>query len=169
MDFTKPKRIVLCVRIGLAFYGGQWIGRRAIAQSTSSAAPTTGDSGVAALRLQRSVAIYNFKTAGESGPKRGEEIYYIKCWMCHNQYTLQAQTGAVPLKDLYKRPRLITNGQPPVNDQTVAEKIRNGGPAMPAYRHTLSDADMADLLSYLKDESCCFEGDNPPRNPWYRY
>src|SRR5262245_65677650 len=37
---------------------------------------------------------------------------------------------------------------------------------MPAYRAALSDADMADLLTYLRSDSCCFE-DDPPRNPRY--
>jgi mono/diheme cytochrome c family protein len=145
---------------------GLWLAQEARAQGTSSAGTTQPRSGAAALALQRSVAIYNFKTTAESGPQRGEEIYYFKCWICHNSYTVKAGTGAVPLKELFKRPRLTT-GQP-VNDQTVAEKIRNGGPKMPAYRYVLSDADMADLLSYLRDERCCFE-DEPPRNPWYRY
>lgn len=167
MRLKKFRKIIFCVAISLALYGGQWIGRMAIAQNPPAAASPPAGSGAAGLQLQRSVAIYNFKTTGESGPKRGEEIYYIKCWMCHNKYTIAAKTGAVPLKDLYQRPRLI-NGQP-VNDQTVAEKIKTGSPVMPAYRYALSDADLADLLSYLKDVSCCFEGDEPPRNPAYRY
>src|SRR5262245_14360994 len=118
------------------------------------------------LNLQRAVAIYNYKTTAGSGWQRGEEIYYIKCWICHNEYTVNAKTGAVHLKGLYQRPRLIS-GQA-VNDQTVAEKIRNGGPGMPSYRRVLSDADMTDLLSYLREGHCCFEGSEPPHNPAYR-
>jgi mono/diheme cytochrome c family protein len=136
-------------------------------QETSETGSRPPGQDKAALALQRSVAIYNFRTTAESGPLRGEEIYFFKCWICHNSYTVKAGTGAVSLKDLYKRPRLAATGQP-VNDQTVAEKIRNGSPRMPAYRYTLSDADMADLLSYLRDDRCCFE-DEPPRNPRYRY
>lgn len=166
MKGTRLQRILACLAAGLVFSGTAGMGRRALAQTPAAPRPPAASSIPAALRYQRSVAIYNFKTAGESGPQRGEEIYYIKCWMCHNRYTIQAQTGAVPLKDLYKRPQLVS-GQP-VNDQTVAEKIRHGGPAMPAYRYSLSDADLADLLSYLR-ERCCFEADEPPRNPWYRY
>ena len=82
--------------------------------------------------------------------------------MCHNKY---AKTGPL-LHDLYQRSRLVSGE--PVNDQTVTEKIKNGGTGMPAYRHTLSDADLEDLLSYLR-EKCCFEADEPPRNPRYRY
>ncbi|MBI4460994.1 MAG: cytochrome c, partial [Acidobacteria bacterium] len=117
--------------------------------------------------LQRSVAIYNYKTTAPSGPLRGEEIYYIKCWMCHNKYTIKAGTPAARLQGLYQRPKLLSGK--PVTDEAVAEKIKRGGPAMPAYRYVLSDQDMADLLSYLRDGKCCFEGDEPPRNPRYRY
>ncbi|MGH2400297.1 MAG: carboxypeptidase regulatory-like domain-containing protein, partial [bacterium] len=110
---------------------------------------------------QRSVDIYAMRTSARSGPQRGEEIYYYKCWYCHNEY---AKTGP-PLKDLFKRP--LPSGQPR-SEREVAEKIRQGGPIMPAYRHVLTDADLADLLSYFKDPSCCFEGNEPPPNPRYR-
>ena len=56
----------------------------------------------------------------------------------------------------------------PVNDETVAEKIRNGGPRMPAYRYVLNDIDMADLLRYFREGQCCWDEDNPPVNPWYK-
>ena len=35
---------------------------------------------------QRSAAIYQFKKAAASGPDRGREIFYYKCWFCHNEY-----------------------------------------------------------------------------------
>ena len=37
-----------------------------------------------------------------------------------------------------------------MSEQSVAEKIRQGGSGMPAYGHTLDDADVADLLSYSR-------------------
>ena len=67
MGAMKPKNIILYLVIILVLYAGQGIGRRALAQNSSS--------GAADLKLQRSVAIYNFKTTAESGPLRGEEIY----------------------------------------------------------------------------------------------
>ena len=135
------------------------------AQQDAASTAARPQSAGAGLSRQRSVAIYNFKTTGESGPARGEEIYYFKCWYCHNSYTSNLGTGGVALKGLFNRPRLST-GQA-VSDATVAEKIRNGSSRMPAYRHVLTDADMADLLSYLRSEKCCFE-DQPPPNPAYR-
>jgi mono/diheme cytochrome c family protein len=135
------------------------------AQQAATGSP--GESGRAGLALQRSVEIFNFRTTAESGPRRGEEIYYFKCWYCHNSYTVKLGTGGVALKGLFTRPTLVTTGQP-VTTESVAEKIRNGSARMPAYRSTLTDADMADLLSYLRSDACCFE-DEPPSNPRYRY
>jgi mono/diheme cytochrome c family protein len=111
---------------------------------------------------QRSADLYTYTTSAKSGPQRGEELYFIKCWFCHNQW---AKTGPT-LKGLYNRPRMLT-GQP-VNDRTVAEKTRVGGPLMPAYRYALTEADMADLLAYIKSPQCCFEAEDPPPNPRYR-
>ena len=116
--------------------------------------------------FQRSVEIYKMNTSAQSGWQRGEEIYLYKCWHCHNQYTIAAGTAGTLLKDLYQQASLAS-GQP-VNDETVSEKIRNGGPMMPAFRLTLNDADVADLVSYLREGKCCFEGEEPPRNPRYR-
>jgi streptogramin lyase/mono/diheme cytochrome c family protein len=120
-----------------------------------------GQSAATKDEYQRSADIYGMRTSAQSGPQRGEEIYYYKCWFCHNQY---AKTGP-PLKNLFTRP--LPSGQPR-SDREVAEKIRQGGPLMPAYRHVLTDADLADLLSYFKSPTCCFEGDEPPPNPRYR-
>ena len=160
-------KVLLVIGLGVAFLGELHLAPKANAQAASSSATTRPDSSSSALTLQRSVKIYNYKTTAEKGPLRGEEIYYYKCWMCHNSYTIKLGTGAVPLKDIFKRSTLIA-GQP-VNDQTVSEKIKNGGPKMPAFRNTLNDTDIADVLSYLRDEKCCFEGLEPPRNPGYRY
>src|SRR6266571_6541311 len=110
---------------------------------------------------QRSLQIYEFRKAAESGPERGQEIYYYKCWFCHNEFVKDVPQ----LKGLYQKPQLLS-GQP-VSDDTVKDKIRNGGPAMAAYKYTLSDVDLNDLVSYLR-EKCCWDSDSPPPNPRYR-
>jgi mono/diheme cytochrome c family protein len=152
--------LALAASVGIAHAAWQLVADARARQA--DAPPVQAD----ALALQRSVAIYNFRTTAQEGPGRGEEIYYFKCWYCHNAYTVAAGTGAMSLKGLFTRPKLVTTGQP-VSDETVAEKIRRGSARMPAYRYALSDADMSDLLSYLRDDRCCFE-DEPPRNPSYR-
>jgi streptogramin lyase/mono/diheme cytochrome c family protein len=112
--------------------------------------------------LQRSLRLDTYKILGDSGAARGENIYFYKCWMCHNQYA----KGGPLLKDLYQRENL-TSGDP-VNDDNVTAKIKEGGPLMPAFRTSLSDADIADLRAYFHSGKCCVEGENPPANPWYR-
>ena len=119
--------------------------------------------------LQRSWEILNFKRFADSGPERGKEIYFYKCWVCHNDYTRAAGSPAPTLRDLYKRPKLLS-GQP-VNDQTITAKIKNGGANMPGYQYTLSDQDLADLVSFFREGKCCWEDSEekePPRNPRYK-
>ena len=119
--------------------------------------------------------LWYFQRLASSGWQRGQEIYYMRCWICHNEYTVIAEPGAAPsLRDLYKRPRLM-NGQP-VNDQTVAAFVRAGTGRMPSYSpQYFKDADLADLVVYLR-EKCgtfktgggCFDEHNPPANPAYK-
>src|SRR5258708_5184099 len=112
--------------------------------------------------LQRSLRLDTYKILADSGAARGENIYFYKCWMCHNQYAKSAPL----LKDIYQRENL-TSGDP-VNDDNVTAKIKEGGAGMPAFRTSLSDADIADLRAYFHSGKCCAEGENPPANPWYR-
>jgi hypothetical protein len=39
---------------------------------------------------------------------------------------------------------------------------------MPGFWHGLSDSDIADLLSYVREGKCCFESEEPPSNPLYK-
>jgi len=110
---------------------------------------------------QRALEIYEFRKAAASGAERGQEIFYYKCWFCHNEFV----QGIPQLKGLYQKPNLLSGES--VNDDAVKEKIRNGGAGMAAYKYTLSDADLNDLVSYLR-EKCCWDSDTPPLNPRYR-
>src|SRR5258708_21651568 len=85
---------------------------------------------------QRALEIYEFRKAAQSGPSRGQEIYFYKCWICHNEL---AEGGAPKLVGLFKRATLVTGD--PLNDDTIKNQIRNGSANMPAYKHVLSDAD----------------------------
>lgn len=160
MDCGKVSRILAGTAIMLALTTGSQIARHAWAQEGSSQ-PGASKKEPAKDYNQRSLEIYEFRKAAKSGPQRGEEIFYYKCWYCHNEYT----KGAPQLKGLYSHPKLIS-GQP-VNDDTVRDKIREGGPGMPAYKHTLSDDDLKDLVSYIR-EKCCWNSEAPPANPRYR-
>ena len=112
--------------------------------------------------LQRSRMLDTYRVVADSGAGRGENIYFFKCWMCHNQY---AKTGPL-LKDLYQRKNLVTGAA--VSDESVIAKIKEGGPMMPAFKFSLSDADIADLQAYFHSGKCCADGENPPLNPAYQ-
>jgi len=126
-----------------------------VAQQPGGAASSTPDP------YQRSFQVYRFKRAAGSGPERGQEIFYYKCWFCHNEFTKDIPK----LTGLYQRAALISGE--PMSDAAVKDKIRNGGPGMAAYKYTLNDADLDDLTSYLR-ERCCWNSDSPPPNPHYR-
>jgi len=131
----------------------------AIAQQ---AAPQGGpQTPVAKDYYQRSLETYEFRKAAQSGPERGREIFYYKCWFCHNEFT----NNAPQLTGLYQRGTLLSGL--PVNDDNVKDRIRNGGASMAAYKYTLSEADLNDLVSFVR-EKCCWDSDAPPLNPRYR-
>ena len=94
--------------------------------------------------FQRSARLDTYKVIADSGAGRGENIYFYKCWMCHNQY---AKTGPY-LKELFKHSQLMSGD--PVTEENVAAKIKEGGPGMPAFGTTLKDADVADLITYYQ-------------------
>src|SRR6266850_1884737 len=112
--------------------------------------------------LQLSYRLDHYTELADSGPARGENIYAHKCWVCHNKY----QKEAPHLEGLFHFDALVTGAE--VNDDTVTTQIRNGGPGMPSFHTTLSDADIADVVSYLHSDKCCVEGEILPANPWYR-
>jgi mono/diheme cytochrome c family protein len=128
------------------------IGAHAFAQEPAN--PATKDYN------QRSLEIFEFRKAAKSGPERGREIFYYKCWFCHNEFTKDIPK----LEGLFTRANLLSGV--PANEVNVKDKVRNGGPGMPAYRTVLNDADLSDLTSYLR-EGCCWNSDSPPPNPRY--
>jgi mono/diheme cytochrome c family protein len=120
----------------------------------SSSIPSADD-------LQRSARDDNYSQVSDHGVGRGETVYFYKCWMCHNKYAKSAPY----LHDLYQRPNLVSGK--PVTDVSVTELIKKGSAAMPAFGTTVSDAEVADLIAYIRSGKCCVEGEDPPANPWY--
>ena len=108
----------------------------------------------------RDLNYYRYTRVAASGAERGRELYYFKCWQCHNEF----QTTAPQLKGLYQNGTLISGA--PVNDFTLSERIKNGGEGMPSFRFELSDTDVADLVAFVRDK-CCWDPENPPPNPQY--
>jgi cytochrome c5 len=139
----------------------QGIAREAAAQGAAAPGASAQSSAPVRDNYQRSLETYEFKKAATSGPERGREIFYYKCWFCHNEFTKTAPQ----LTGLFQRPTLLSGL--PVNDDTVKDRIRNGGEGMAAYKYTLSEADLNDLVSFVRDK-CCWDSDAPPANPRYR-
>ena len=168
MHFAKQRRLL---GAALALSMLSWMGNPA--QSSAQAAQSGSSSSTASPQYdpyQRSGDVFYMNRMGKSGWERGKEIWYMKCWICHNDYTRAANNPsegpvAPTLKELYKRPVLLS-GQP-VNDDTVKAQIREGSPKMPGYKYVLSDKDLTDLVEYLRDH-CCWDEQNPPANPRFR-
>jgi mono/diheme cytochrome c family protein len=137
-----------------------FIAPSAIAQEAAGTAPPPKP--VAKDYYQRSLETYEFRKAAQSGPERGREIFYYKCWFCHNEYT----KNAPQLTGLYGRGTMVVTGGP-VNDENVKNQIRNGSAGMAAYKYTLSETDINDLFSFVRDK-CCWDSDAPPPNPRYQ-
>jgi mono/diheme cytochrome c family protein len=150
------RRKVAAAIFAAVLAAGSWANRPALGQQIAQE-----PMGLAKDYDQRALEIYEFKKAARSGPERGGEIFYYKCWFCHNEFTKDIPK----LTGLYARPALI-NGQP-VNDDTVKNQIRNGSANMAAYEYTLNEVDLNDLVAFIR-ENCCWNSDAPPLNPRYR-
>lgn len=142
----------------------------ALILGTSAAAQDVANAGrgVYTDDLQRSTRVFTFQQAADEGIARGQEIFYYRCWTCHNSYTREAGSPGPLLETLYDRETLMMSGKP-VNDANVAEKIRDGSPLMPGFRYTMSDDDIEDIVAYIKSGECCLASGevNLPANPRY--
>ena len=147
--------IAMCLVLGVCLSAG----RLMTSPAEASALPAQGESASDASAnqdLQRSYLIDHYREVAASGPARGENIYYHKCWVCHNAY----YKGAPHLSEVFKGAGL--------DEKVITSKIRDGGTGMPSFKTTLSDSDIADVASYLQGGECCFEGVDLPPNKQYR-
>ncbi len=157
----KPRWMLACaVILSAGVLASPWAAAQQASILDKDAAAALGAPDIVPDPDQRSYKIYTYEKAATGGPKRGEEIYYYNCFFCHNEYT----KAAPKLQGLFQHATLLL-GQP-VNDDTVKSQIVDGSPGMPAFKYTLSAADISDLMSFL--HNCCFDADNPPPNPQYR-
>jgi cytochrome c5 len=82
--------------------------------------------------------IYEFKRGAQSGVERGKEIFYYKCWFCHNDLA----EGAPKLAGVYQRGTLVTGGLRPMT--ASRSKSAKAVPGMASYKYTLSETDIND-------------------------
>src|ERR1700726_230362 len=157
----RPALILMTLAIAMALILVGTAGYLGVAQAAPQQAIPASVKVLHTDDLQRPARLDHYKLLAESGASRGENIYFFKCWMCHNKY---AKTGPY-LKNLYQHESLISGD--PVTDENVIAKIKEGGPGMPAFQTTLSESDIADLATYIHEGKCCVEGENLPPNPLY--
>jgi streptogramin lyase/mono/diheme cytochrome c family protein len=113
-------------------------------------------------QYQLSYKIDRYTELADSGPMRGLNIYWHKCFVCHNKF----QKEAPRLEGLFQRDTMVTGVAP--TDDNVKAQIRDGRAGMPSFRTTLSEVDIADVASYLHDPRCCVSGEYLPNNPRYQ-
>src|SRR5580704_4387340 len=138
---TSAFVVILCFAISMA--------RPANAGKPPDGAADTPTPAASRDDLQRSYRTDHYLEVADSGTERGENIYWHKCWACHNKY----QQAAPQLEGLFKQAALITGV--PVNEENVSAHIKKGGPGMPSFGTTLSNSDVADVVAYLHSDKCC--------------
>ena len=168
MSFGTIGRALAGLALIALVVAGIWYGRRQPAETAEAPVPVQQQQSAAASQPeappvdynQRSLAIYEFKNVATSGVERGKEIYYYKCWFCHNDFA----EGAPKLNGVYQKETLITGR--PATDEGIKEQIREGSPGMASYKYTLSETDIEDLVTFIR-EACCWKDEEPPLNPRY--
>ena len=81
--------------------------------------------------------------------EKGKQVFDHRCHVCHQKDSDRVKEIGPALDGLFKRDRLVT--RKPVTVENVKEVIEMGPSlGMPAFRYTLSDAEIEDLIEYLK-------------------
>jgi mono/diheme cytochrome c family protein len=102
---------------------------------------------VTALHGQPSSSSANLSAAEKSGRK----IFQTRCAMCHvgqdPATELTAASPAAPRQTTFGP--LLSTAQA-ANDAALREKIKNGGPRMPGYKHALTDEQVEQVIAFMK-------------------
>lgn len=77
----------------------------------------------------------------------GKAVFNANCEQCHSATSKAVKVGP-GLQGLFKG-KLPSSGKP-ATDANVKARILNGGGGMPAFKGTLSDAQVASVIAYLK-------------------
>src|SRR6185503_4655963 len=168
MSFGSIARAFAGLALVAVVVAAIWYGRRPSAETAApppqqqqkAVAQAAADEPPLADNYQRSLEIFEFKRGAASGVERGKEIYYYKCWFCHNDLA----EGAPKLVGVYQRNQSVTGR--PATDEGIKEQIREGSPGMASYKYTLSEKDIDDLVTFIR-EACCWNDTEPPLNPRY--
>jgi mono/diheme cytochrome c family protein len=79
---------------------------------------------------------------------RGKEVFDKKCGVCHYADSDAKKIGP-GLKGLSKRGTFSVNSNK-VTDETLKNWIENGDTLMPPFKDTLDDAQIKDVIAYVK-------------------
>ena len=77
----------------------------------------------------------------------GRRVYEAHCQRCHEPYSSSGRNGP-SLAGIYRKPYLPSGI--PANDERVSEIILRGKSKMPGYGQVLDQAQLQQLLLYLK-------------------
>ena len=105
-----------------------------------------------AVRAQNAPAkkkVQNGSTKGSSAAvARGKEVFDKKCAVCHYADSDAKKIGP-GLKGLLKRGTFSVNTNK-VTDETLKDWIENGDTLMPPFKDALEEAQIKDVIAYVK-------------------
>ncbi len=88
------------------------------------------------------------KPAMSAKAKRGSALFQQNCVSCHNKKPDDTTPFGPPnLHGIFSSKPLVT---PPITPEQAADVIRKGIAPMPAFGSMLSEAQISDLIAYLK-------------------
>jgi mono/diheme cytochrome c family protein len=87
------------------------------------------------------------KAAPNSAVARGEKVYDAQCEICHFDHSTKKKIGP-GLKGLVARGKLSDGKK--VDEENLRAWIEKGGKDMPGFKDSLNDAEIRDLIAYLK-------------------
>jgi mono/diheme cytochrome c family protein len=86
--------------------------------------------------------------AGAAAAARGKTIFQAKCAVCHYAESDAKKIGP-GLKGIGKRGTFSVNGNK-VTDESLKTWIENGDDLMPPFKETLEQAEIKDVVAYVK-------------------
>ena len=81
---------------------------------------------------------------------KGKAVFETNCQICHEATSETTKVGP-GLKEWFKKPPHEFNGkQHTHNEETLRNQVKKGSNAMPPLESLVSDADLNDLVAYVK-------------------
>ena len=116
------------------------IGRRLLAVCILASAGAIG--------ISSAVSFADAKPVMNAKAKRGAAIFQQNCVSCHNKQPNDSTPFGPPnLHGIFSSKPMVT---PPITPAQATDTIKNGKAPMPAFGSILTEAQIGDLLAYLK-------------------